>query len=496
MKTMTAASVDSGFEEALIREMLEELVALPKGTEVSLDTETRDGLSVADNTAKVIGVSLAWPGCSCYIAVAHEAGENVSQSTVELLEKALRGKKIVFVNVQFDMIGMLHFGIDLRDEDFYDAPTMAMLVDENQPKVRSLDALGTHYCNAKKVNDSWVEKEKRAGNHFITPEQMWDYAVMDAELTFRVYRKLVNTEEWQRLQAETDVWPMKQRLIRILIEMRLRGIEVDTELTKELETLGRGHMARLREAMEFNPGSHADNMRIFIDQLDFPVIKKSKKTGKPSFDKEVMKVYDKLLERLDDNPLAKQVKEFRGWQKATTACYTPYLSLLGRDGRLHASFNTHRTVTGRLSSSEPNLQQVPKETDKPWNGRVKECFIAKPGHVLLSFDYAQLELRLGADMAQEASLLEVFEQDRDLFTEMAKELGLERPETKTFVYATNYGAGDKKIAANLGCKVYRAQEIRADYKAAYPGLARSRASSACGPAGVGASSTRARATRR
>lgn len=472
MTTMTQASVASGFEETFIREALDELALLPDGTEVSIDTETRDGLSVADDTAKVIGISLAWDGCSIYVAVAHESGGNVSAATVRRLEMAVRRKKLIFVNCQFDLIGLLHFGINLINEDFYDVPTMATLIDENRPVVKSLDALGEHYCKAKKVLDPYVEKEKKAGNHEITPEQMWDYACVDAELTYRVHRKLVATEEWQRLLAETDVWPMKQRLIRILIEMKLRGVKVDVELTKKLEALGLHKQAELREAMEFNPGSHPDNVRVFIDQLGLPVLKRSAKTKKPSFDKEVMAIYDRMLEQMD-SPLAKQVKEYRGWNKATSACYTPYLRLIGQDGRVHASFNTHRTVTGRLSSSEPNLQQVPKETDKPWNGRVKECFIAEPGYVLLSFDYSQLELRLGAAYAQEQALLDVFNDDnRDIFTEMAAELGLTRQDTKTFVYATNYGAGDQKIAANLGVTLSRAREIRADYKSAYPGLAR------------------------
>jgi len=109
-----------GFEEELIREMLDELLTLPAGTAVAIDTETRDGLSVADDTAKVIGVSLAWPGCSCYIAVAHESGGNVSQETVDLLDRALRGKALVLVNAQFDLIGLYQFGIDLRDEEVYD----------------------------------------------------------------------------------------------------------------------------------------------------------------------------------------------------------------------------------------------------------------------------------------------------------------------------------------------------------------------------------------
>ncbi len=470
--SLSAASVSDGFEEEYIRDILDELTLMPGGTPVALDTETRDGLSVADNSAKVIGISLAFEGYSAYIAVAHESGGNVSDDTVEKLAHALRGKLLIFANVQFDMIGLLHFGIDLRSEDFYDVPTMAFLVDENVPRTKSLDQLGAHYCKAGKVTDPFVEKEKRSGNHLITPEQMWEYACVDAELTYRVWYKLVRTEEWQRIMAETDIWPMKQKLIRILIQMKLRGIKVDTKLTKELETLGLRRQAELREEMQFNPGSHVDNTRVFIEELGLPVLKRSEKTKRPSFDKDVMEVYDGLLEQMD-SPLAKLVKEYRGWNKATSACYTPYLSLLGQDGRLHASFNTHRTVTGRLSSSEPNLQQVPKETDKPWNGRVKECFIAEPGYVLLSFDYSQLELRLLADIAQERALLDIFnDHERDIFSEMARELNLTRDYTKRFVHQTNYGAGPAKVAKSLSISPSRAKEIRSDYKSSYPAIAR------------------------
>jgi DNA polymerase-1 len=465
-----AASSLSGFEAEFLWDVLTDLKALPAGTLVAIDTETT-GLRVFDDSDKVIGISFAFNGGSGYAAVAHEAGDNVGPELVDLLREALVGKVIIYANAQFDMCGLLNFGIDLRENDFFDIMVMAMLVDENNPFSRTLDSLGSYYCGAKKVNDPYVEKEKKTGNRNITPEEMWDYAVMDAELTYRVCWKIMQTDEWKRLTEETDVWENKARFMLVLMEMTRRGILIDTEHTAALEAQGLQIQAELRELMQFNPLSHDDNMRIFITDLKLPVLKRSTKTKKPSFDKEVMEAYEVMLEKLD-SPLAKQVKRFRGWNKATSACYTPYLRLLGKDGRLHTTFKLHRTVTGRLSSAEPNLQQIPKETDKEWNGRVKECIIAPEGYVLLSADYSQLELRLLTGYAREESLMQIFLEGRDIFTEMAEALGMTRNATKTFVHSTNYGAGIKKIARSLDISVKRAAEIRADFKATDPGLAR------------------------
>ena len=470
MKTKTA-SLYSGYEEEYGRDLL--LRIAEEDVAVSVDTETT-GLRVAELEDHVIGISIATVLStgpeSHYFPIAHEKGANCDPSIIPLLEYALEGKSLYFANVQFDVIGLLNLGLDLRQHDWYDVQTMANFINENTPVRKSLDALGEHYVGAKKVNDPYIEKEKKTGNHNVTPEEMWDYACVDAELTYRVAEKLRSDPEWRRLDEETDVWPAKQAAIRVLIEMRRRGVAVDTELTRELELVGKAKQAELREQMQFNPGSHPDNMRVFIEELKLPVLKTSVKTNKPSFDREVMEVYDLMLEKLD-NPLAKQVKQYRGWNKATSACYTPYLALLAPDGRIHTTYNTHTTRTGRLSSSDPNLQQVPKVTDKPWNGRVKDCFVPRPGYVLMSFDYSQLELRLGTAYSGEPSLKQTFEEGRDIFTEMSVGLGMERPDTKRFVYSMQYGAGIKKTMTGFQVSKKRAVEMIDEYRTTYRAMA-------------------------
>lgn len=442
---------------------------------IAVDTETT-GLRVA-STDWGIGVSITalidGEPVSHYFPVAHPSGPNLSDEAFEMLQGVLGAnglRPLIFANVQFDLLSLLSMEIDVVQNPFWDILTMANLIDENVPKTKSLDQLGKVYLEDEKVKDPYVEKEKKSGNRNITGAEMFEYACQDSALTYGVWLELTAHKNWVELEETTDVWPEKQRLIRVLIALRQRGILVDQDVAREMEVLGTQHMTRLRDLLAFNPGSHKDLERIFIQTLKLPVLKKSKKTGAPSFDSSVMEQYDLLLEKMD-SPLAKQIKEYRGWQKATTACYRPYLELVDEDGRIRCSFNTHRTTTGRLSSSEPNLQQIPKESNKPWNGRVKECFVASPGYVLISADYSQLELRLATAYCGEESLKAIFNEDRDLFTEMSVELGMSRPDTKTFVYSMQYGAGEQKTMMQFDVTRLQAQKMRNNYYATYPKMA-------------------------
>lgn len=464
----------SAFKEAEGQTLLIRLHEHPQEP-ISVDTETT-GLKVFDGRDTVIGVSIAGlidgEPVSHYFPIDHPCGDAIGPKTKDMLWGVLQdGRELIFANVQFDMAALLWAGCSLMDRPFYDILTMSMLTDENKlgQQTVNLDNLAKVWADWEKITDQFVEAEKKSGNQTITAEQMWDYAVRDAEATYAVWLNIIQHPNWVDLRESTDVWEVKQQLIPILLEMRLRGIELDPVPAEAMVKLGRARMEELRELMGFNPGSRDQLEVVLIDTLGLPVLEKSKKTGKASFKATVMAVYDKMLEAMD-NPVAKQLAEYRGWQKAVTASYEPYLREVSPiTGRIHAGFNTHRTVTGRLSSSEPNLQQVPKESVKPWNGKVKECFVAKPGYVLLSADYSQLELRLAAAYSGERAILEVFaDPERDVFTEMSGELGFSRGDTKTFVYSTQYGGGEKRISDVFGVPKAQARKMRANFFATYP----------------------------
>jgi DNA polymerase-1 len=384
-----------------------------------------------------------------------------------ILEKA---STLLFVNAQFDILSLETIGIHVDHTNFIDIPTMAHLINENKPYNKGLDSLAQYYLkDPGKVKDPELDKEKKTGWANTTWQQIWLYAQKDAELTWRLYEILRNMAEWRDLPAE--IWPHKQDLIRVLLSMKRHGVRIDTELAQKYLQLCDERMAQIEKELGINPASPKQMKKLLIDELGLPVMKQSAKTGAPSFDKEAMLAYDAMLELLE-NPLAKRIKEFRGWQKAVSASYRPYLDLVGMDGRLRCSYRLHGTATGRLSCAEPNLQQIPKTSDKEWNGKVKECFIAQDGYVLLNADFSQLELRLATAYAGEEELKKVFNEGRDIFTEMSAQLGMSRHDTKTLVYSMQYGAGEQRLMNAFGVTKDEAKQIRQKYFATYPNFRR------------------------
>lgn len=444
------------------------------GLTIAVDTEAT-GLNVASGKDKCIGVSIAavidGTAYSHYFPFNHPTGDNCNKDVHTLLKQVLEGNNtLLFVNAQFDILSLETIGIYTGHTNIIDVSAMAHLINENKPFNKGLDSLAQYYLKDKgKLKDPELDKEKKTGWQNTTWQQMWDYAVLDAVLTWRLYDVLRNTRQWQELPD--TIWPHKQDLIRVLLSMKRNGVRIDVQLAEEYVHKGVQEMGQIEKSLGINPASPKQLKKLLIDQLELPVVKTSQITGAPSFDKEAMLAYDSMLESLD-NPVAKQIKEFRGWQKAVSAAYRPYIELVDMDGRLRCSYRLHGTATGRLSCAEPNLQQIPKSSDKPWNGKVKECFIAEDGYVLLNADFSQLELRLATAYAGEEELKKVFNEGRDIFTEMSKQLGMSRHDTKTLVYSMQYGAGEQRLMNAFGVDKAKAKEIRQNYFNTYPDFRR------------------------
>jgi DNA polymerase-1 len=238
---------------------------------------------------------------------------------------------------------------------------------------------------------------------------------------------------------------------------------------------GEQKMVELEDQLGGKPSSSKWLTKTLIEDLGLEPEYKIRPNGEKTitFDKAAMKDwYQPQLERVSaESDLAKKILEYRGWQKSVSGYYLPYQRFVESDGRLRAEYKPHGTVTGRFSCADPNLQQIPKETDKPWNGAVKSCLIAEDGYKLWELDYSQLEFRLAASAAKEEGLLEIFaDADRDVFTEMAAELGMDRNSTKTLNYTIQYGGGVKRIKAVFGVSKTEAKNIIDNYYATYPNL--------------------------
>lgn len=256
-------------------------------------------------------------------------------------------------------------------------------------------------------------------------------------------------------------WERECQFMDVIRLMESRGVRIDTDECNRQIAIGQQKMKEILVDLKgLNPGSPKDLKALLVDKIGLPVLARTPK-GAPSFTKDVMEDYDAILEAEtivaeEARRIAQQVLEFRGWQKTVSSNYISYLDKLSPDGRLRPNYLLHGTKTGRMSCNNPNLQQIPRSTDKPWNGHLKRVFIPQDGYVLLNVDYSQLEFRLGSAYAGQQNLLDIFNSyratgvKRDVFTEMSAVLNRPRHDCKTLTYAKMYGAGLLKICIMLG----------------------------------------------
>lgn len=264
------------------------------------------------------------------------------------------------------------------------------------------------------------------------------------------------------------LWQWEAEFIWLIANIRQNGIKIDRDFCRPKIIKGREIQRQIREEIGWNPGSPQQIGNFLLDTMGYPVLRRTE-NGNPSFDKYAMEEYEEYLEA-DGSDLAQKILRYRGWSKTVSSNYEAYLRLCDVGAILHPNYKVHGTVTGRTSCSDPNLQQIPRESEKEWNGDLKRAFIPREGHLLVEFDFGQLETRLAAAVAQEYGLLEAFRQDIDVFQVMADELGWPRQDCKLFTYMTLYGAGQNKVAMIFKLDRFAAKDMINEYFGAYPNL--------------------------
>lgn len=443
---------------------------------IAVDTEA-NGSDIRDGRGFAIGVSLAFRSSdgklwSAYLPFRHrDDSGNLDQAYISKLRMLFNAAPtLVFHNAKFDLVSLATLGIVVPDR-FYDTMLMAHMVNENWLS-KGLDWLGWNLLKKGKTGQDKVKTWAEAGNGWdaVPSRIMAPYAKQDAEVTLELYEYLRPKFDSQGLDS---LWPIEQRFIRLLIAMEARGVRVNVGLCNTYAQHGRRRMDDITLGLGLNPGSPSQLGTLLFDELGIEVNREFlTPVGKPSLNKQAMAHYEEELERLE-NPLATDVREYRGWSKACAVAYEGYPALLSPDGRLRPNYKMHGTVTGRLSCAEPNLQQIPKVSDKEWDGALKRVFIPADGYELWEADYSQLELRLGAAYAGEEGLIKEFSKpDSDVFTRMANDLGFSRHDTKTLTYTLQYGGGIKRLSYVFKVSPERAQAIRDNYFSTYPGFKR------------------------
>lgn len=460
------------------------------GRPLAVDTETT-GLRVYDGSHYAQGVSIAYRVQgeihSHYFPFRHVGDGNYDSEDLANLRLLIESAPaLVFHNAKFDLTALESLGISYPGV-WYDTAVLAYLINENFPASKQLDTLTKYYVGptVRKQKSNELEAYINVfGWDKVPADLMRRYATMDAHITLELAEVVI---EKAFAEVPSAYWTeQKMPLMEVVRQMQKRGVRIDVPYVEKMLVEAKSSMADYMEMTGgFNPASFKDMNELLCNRLGLPKIMTEKKDPKnprgpkllkQTFDKNAMAEYEIMLARLD-NPLAQYVMAYRGWSKAK-GFYEAYLKFLSPDGRLRPSYRHHKdedeggTITGRLSCAEPNLQQIPKVSDKPWNGGIKKAFIPKPGYELWEIDYSQLELRLGTAYARDPRLKEVFEEGRDIFDEMAADLEMKRQDTKTLVYSMQYGAGIQRLMNALGLSESKARETRETYFKTYPGFKR------------------------
>ncbi len=461
-------------------EMLEALIQrIPLATHLSIDTET-DGLDFMQS--KLVGISLSVAvGEAFYIPLQHDFLRVEHQLPIEdvlaVLKPILEDDAILKVgqNLKFDWHIFKRYGITLNG--IHDDTMLESYVIDATEK-HNMDDLAKTYLGQETTSFESIAgkgKQQKTFNE-ISLEVATQYACEDADITLQLHHALA-----PRLEAIPTLKSLystiEMPLLTILAEMEHEGILVDTaflqqfskELSVRLETLEKDAYALAGE--EFNLGSTKQLGEILFTKLGLPIIKKTAK-GQPSTNEEV------LLELALDYPLPKLLLEYRELSKLKSTYTDALVAEVDKTtGRIHTSFNQALTTTGRLSSSKPNLQNIPIRTEE--GRKIRSAFIAKDGYQLISADYSQIELRLMAHFSEDDSLINAFINDLDIHSATASEVfhtalesvsAEQRRSAKAINFGLIYGMGAFGLARQLGISRTQAQEYIQRYFSRYPSI--------------------------
>jgi len=440
-------------------------------TMIAFDTETT-GLDT--KKADIVGFSFCTSAEKAYyVPVAHSylgVEEQVSpEDAVEALKKLMKCQ-VIGQNLKFDL-SLLYsrYGLD-EVIPFADTMIMAWLSDPGS-KV-GLDALAQKFF---KYEMKPFKEMIKKGENFsaVSISEATFYAAEDAWMTFLLYKAIKKKMELGSLthllkEAKSVEYPF----INVLIRMEQLGIKVDQERLIVLQKQLSADLAALTEEIyvlagtEFNIRSTQQLGVVLFQQLGLKGGKKTK-TG--------YSTNEAVLQSLkEEHPIIEKILAYREYQKMLSTYVEPLLKLAKQDekSRIYTSFLQTGTATGRLSSKDPNLQNIPVRSEL--GRRVRDAFVAKEGYKLVSIDYSQIELRLLAHFSKDDALLEAFNQGVDIHMATAVKLfGEEEAKSKrNFAKSVNfgllYGMGPKKLSAELGISQAEAKEIIANYFASFP----------------------------
>jgi len=456
-----ALSAPGEYETVLTTEQLQAWVArLQQADLISFDTET-DALDAM--RARLVGISLAVePGKAAYIPVGHDYPGAPAQlplaGVLDALRPALQdpAKKKLGQHGKYDLHVLRRHGVDVQG---YHDDTMLYL---GYNTIKFEDVAGK---GAKQISFSQVGIDE-AGR----------YAAEDADITLRLHHALQ-----PQLLAEPTLdsvyRSIEMPLVPVLASIEANGVRIDTdELRRQSQDLSSRMLAAQQKATElagrsFNLDSPKQLQAVLFDELKLPAVVKTPK-GQPSTNEEALEAI------AEQHELPRVILEYRGLAKLRSTYTDKLPEMVNPDtGRVHTSYHQSGAATGRLSSSDPNLQNIPIRTED--GRRIRRAFIAPEGFQLLAADYSQIELRIMAHLSGDPGLVRAFEQGADVHRATAAEVfgrtleevtSNERRAAKAINFGLMYGMSAFGLARNLGIDRGQAQDYVALYFSRYPGV--------------------------
>ena len=446
----------------------------------AFDTETT---SLDYMQAEIVGVSFCIePGHAAYLPLAHDypgAPDQLDRKKTlaklkPLLEDASRHK--VGHHLKYDAHVLLNHGIALAGMR-YDSMLESYVLNSTATR-HDMDSCARHYLGVVtiKYEDVAGKGAKQITFNQVALEQASEYAAEDADVTLQLHRVLHG--ELAKLPPLLKLYEeIEQPLVPVLLDMEHRGVLVDRELLR----IQSGELAKRLVELEadahksagqpFNLDSPKQLQEILFNKLGLPAMRKTR-TGQPSTAEDV------LEELADKYLLPRIILEYRGLAKLRST-YTEKLpeQIDEKTGRVHTSYHQAVAVTGRLSSSDPNLQNIPIRT--PEGRRIRQAFIAPKGHLLLAADYSQIELRIMAHLSGDESLRRAFAAEGDIHRATAAEVFAVEPAAvtadqrraaKAINFGLIYGMSAFGLARQLGIERHAAQEYVGRYFGRYPGV--------------------------
>ncbi|MDZ7260846.1 MAG: DNA polymerase I, partial [candidate division KSB1 bacterium] len=442
--------------------------------------------------AQIVGLSFSWnPGEAYFIPTTQSTKprnkslftEDVSQQPLDI-NLVLRKLKPVLEddrlhkcgqNIKYDMMVLKRHGVSLRGLDF-DTMIASYLLNPSG-RQHNLDSLSLEYLNYKKIPTSELigSGKKQISMAEVPLEKVAHYACEDADIT----QRLRNVLE-PRLK-ETGLLPLFQEvelpLISVLMEMEMNGVSLDVEFLHQMSLQLEKDLQKLEEEIyqlagqKFNINSPKQLSEILFQRLKLPVLRRTK-TGLSTD----VSVLEELAKK---HPLPRQLLEYRQLMKLKSTYVDALPKLINPEtGRVHTSFNQTVTATGRLSSSDPNLQNIPIRTEV--GAQIRRAFVPQDeDHVILDADYSQIELRIMAHLSKDSTLMESFQRGEDVHLRTAALIfnvppeqvtADQRRQAKTVNFGIMYGMGAYGLAQRLEITPEEGQDFITDYFIKYPGV--------------------------